>query len=108
MMFNSLLQLDITLLPFNPETLCRILLYGDPNFSAAQNHDILTITKCAQQNILAYSFTLKIKFLLSWFEYLFILYKIKKFIIFLGFYFSLFVLKLPFIRPSFRLSEFAS
>ena len=43
-MFDSLLRLDITLLPFNPETLCRILLYGDPNFSFAQNHDILTIT----------------------------------------------------------------
>ena len=42
-MFNRLLWLDITLFPFNPEILCRILFYGDPNFSAAQNHGILTI-----------------------------------------------------------------
>ena len=43
-MFDNLLQLDINLLPLNPRTLCRTLLYGDPSFSFAQNHNILTIT----------------------------------------------------------------
>ena len=43
-MFDSLLQLDISLIPFNPETLCRILLYGNSTFSFAQNHAILGIT----------------------------------------------------------------
>eukprot|EP00111_Clytia_hemisphaerica_P002392 TCONS_00006835-protein len=43
-MFDSLLQLDITLFPFNSKTLCRILLYGEPDFSIIQNHDILSIT----------------------------------------------------------------
>jgi len=43
-MFDNLLRLDITLLPLNPRTLCRTLLYGDPNFSFAQNQNILTIT----------------------------------------------------------------
>ena len=43
-MFDSLLQLDFNLLPLNPETLCRILLYGDSNLSFAQNHAILNIT----------------------------------------------------------------
>ena len=43
-MFDNLLQLDINLLPLNPKTLCRTLLYGDPNFSFTQNQNILTIT----------------------------------------------------------------
>ena len=43
-MFDSLLQLDITLLPLNPRTLHSILLYGDSKFSYIQNHDILSIT----------------------------------------------------------------
>ena len=44
MMFNSLQQLDLNLLPLNPETLCKLLLYGDPNLSFDQNHAILYIT----------------------------------------------------------------
>ena len=44
MMFNNLQQLDLNLLPLNPETLCRLLLYGDPNLSFDQNHAILNIT----------------------------------------------------------------
>ena len=43
-MFNSLLQLDVSLLPLNPRTLHTILLFGDSNFSQNQNHNILSIT----------------------------------------------------------------
>ena len=43
-MLNSLLQLDISLLPLNPRTLYTILLFGDSKFCDKQNHDILSIT----------------------------------------------------------------
>ena len=43
-MFNSLLQLDISLLPLSPRTLCSILLYGGSEFNYNLNHDILSIT----------------------------------------------------------------
>jgi len=43
-MFNSLLQLDISLLPLKPKTLFKTLLFGDSKFSQNQNHDILSIT----------------------------------------------------------------
>ena len=43
-MFNSLLQLDISLLPLKPKTLFTTLLFGDSKFSQNQNHDILSIT----------------------------------------------------------------
>ena len=46
-MFDSLLQLDISLLPLKPSNFFNILIYGDSNFSTNQNHDILSITmKC--------------------------------------------------------------
>ena len=43
-MFNSLLQLDVSLLPLKPSRLFNILLYGDSNFSLEINHEILNIT----------------------------------------------------------------
>ena len=43
-MFNSLLQLDISLIPLNSKTLSTVLLYGDPNFSKTQNQNILNIS----------------------------------------------------------------
>merc|ERR1711973_797109 len=43
-MFNTLIQLDVSLLPLNPKTLYLVLLYGDSMFSTRQNHDILTAT----------------------------------------------------------------
>jgi len=43
-MFNTLLQLDISLLPLNPRVLCKTLIYGDSNFSAEENHEILSTT----------------------------------------------------------------
>jgi len=43
-MFNTLFQLDISLIPLNTKTLFFILLYGDSKFSTKQNHDILTAT----------------------------------------------------------------
>ena len=43
-MFNSLLQLDISLLPLKHKTLFITLLFGDSKFSQNQNHDILSIT----------------------------------------------------------------
>ena len=43
-MFNTLLQLDVNLLPLNPRILFTILLFGDSRFSKAQNHDILSAT----------------------------------------------------------------
>ena len=43
-MFNSLLRLDISLLPLNPGTLYKILLFGDSKLSHNQNHIILSTT----------------------------------------------------------------
>ena len=43
-MFNDLLQLDISLIPLNPLKLLRVLLYSDPKLSSDQNRDILSIT----------------------------------------------------------------
>ena len=43
-MFGSLLQLDISLIPLNPKKLYSILLYGDSNFGKDLNHKILSIT----------------------------------------------------------------
>ena len=43
-MFNSLLQLDTSLLPLEPSTLLRTLLYGNPFLNEIQNRNILNIT----------------------------------------------------------------
>ena len=43
-MFNNLLRLDISLLPLNPRTLYKILLFGDSKLSHNQNHIILSTT----------------------------------------------------------------
>ena len=43
-MFNTLLQLDVNLLPLNPGILFTILLFGHSKFSKTQNHDILSAT----------------------------------------------------------------
>lgn len=43
-MFSSLFQLDISLLPLKPKVLYHILLYGDTNFSTNLNHEILSAT----------------------------------------------------------------
>ena len=43
-MFNTLLQIDVNLLPLNPGILLTILFFGDSRFSIAQNHDILSAT----------------------------------------------------------------
>jgi len=43
-MFNSLFQLNISLLPLKPKVLYHILLYGNTNFSTNLNHEILSAT----------------------------------------------------------------
>ena len=43
-MFNTLFQLDISLLPLKPRVLHHILLYGDSNFCTNQNNEILSTT----------------------------------------------------------------